>query len=470
MASHTITGKIAYSGTTIFLLMGLLLSGCSQTSETPTSSPVPTSTQIPTETSSPLPDLIVKSVSIDLGSGDQCDDTTFRLGIRVKIENLGEAAAGPFVVDVNGTQKYVASGLDPGKVVYLRFPNFQEQTEVWVDSAAQVEESSEDNNKSSERLITPTLSPRCLQTPSSTTASVLEPAAILEGHTAKVWSIDFAPDGNLLASGSVDNTMRLWLVKDAALLRTMQGHPFPIYTLAFSADGTALATGSSDGLIRLWRVSDGRLDAVLEGHAGWLKDLDFSPDGKRLASISEDFTVRIWRLADNRLIKTIDEGMSSINDITYSPDSNYLAWAEEDGSLRLWDTQNSAWLYILHSTQPARSIAFSPDGNLLAAGYADGTIRIWRLDNGEQMFTMHDHSDSVSCLAFSPDGQWLVSGSVDQTLRLWRAQIEDLEFSLEYKLAGHASPVHSVAFSPDGVLIASGSDDHNILLWAVPDY
>ena len=77
-------------------------------------------------------------------------------------------------------------------------------------------------------------------------------------HDAHVWSVAFSPDGQLLATSSVDKTVKFWRVTDGALVRTLV-HPEGVTCIAFSPDGRTLATASYDKLVRLWRVSDGAL-------------------------------------------------------------------------------------------------------------------------------------------------------------------------------------------------------------------
>ena len=62
-------------------------------------------------------------------------------------------------------------------------------------------------------------------------------------HPVPVHSVAFSPDGQILASGSIDNTVRLWLVSDGTLLRTLEGHTGSVLSVAFSPDGQTLASG-----------------------------------------------------------------------------------------------------------------------------------------------------------------------------------------------------------------------------------
>jgi len=135
-----------------------------------------------------------------------------------------------------------------------------------VDISQQVEESDESNNQLTLPFTAPTQSPLCNPTPSNPVLR-LEPGAILEGHTAPVWSVDYSPDGRLLISGSVDNTLRLWQVANHSLLRTMPGHPFPVLSVEVSPNNQLIATGSDDGIIR--RLADQQCSLVhaLKGHS-----------------------------------------------------------------------------------------------------------------------------------------------------------------------------------------------------------
>jgi WD40 repeat protein len=80
----------------------------------------------------------------------------------------------------------------------------------------------------------------------------------LKGHTAKVLSVAYSPDGKTLASGSIDQTIKLWDVATGKEQATLKGHTRYVASVAFSPDGKTLASGSEDRTIKLWDVTTGK--------------------------------------------------------------------------------------------------------------------------------------------------------------------------------------------------------------------
>ena len=154
--------------------------------------------------------------------------------------------------------------------------------------------------------------------------------ATLTGHTDRVESVSFSPDGQTLASGSVDETIRLWDVGTGRVIRTLTGHTDAVWSLSFSPDGQTLASGSVDETIRLWDVGTGRVIRTLTGHTARVVSVSFSPDGQTLASGSEDGTTRLWDVGTGCVIRTLTGHTAVGGNVSFSPDGLTLASGSRD--------------------------------------------------------------------------------------------------------------------------------------------
>ncbi|WP_414755945.1 caspase family protein [Anabaena sp. CCY 9910] len=285
----------------------------------------------------------------------------------------------------------------------------------------------------------------------------------LEGHKDGVISISISRDGQIIASGGLDKTIKLWS-RDGRLLRTLNGHEDAVYSVSFSPDGQTIASAGSDKTIKLWQTKDGTLLKTITGHEQTVNNVYFSPDGKTLASASSDHSIKLWDTTSGQLLMTLNGHSAGVISVRFSPDGQTIASGSEDKTVKLWHRQDGKLLKTLNGHQDwVNSLSFSPDGKTLASASADKTIKLWRIADGKLVKTLKGHNDSVWDVNFSPDGKAIASASRDNTIKLWNRHGIELE-----TFTGHSGGVYAVNFLPDGKTLASASLDNTIRLWQRP--
>ena len=318
--------------------------------------------------------------------------------------------------------------------------------------------------------------------------------ATLHGHTDRVWAVAFSPDGTLLASGSTDRTIRLWNIADGCCLAVFEGHNGWIRSIAFSPDGTGedkpdgtgedkpsplLASGSDDQTIRLWDSKSGNCLHILRGHSSRVWSVAFNANGAMLASGSEDQTIRLWDVKTGTCLTTLHGHSNGVRSVVFNPSgtgedkpdgtgedkpSPLLASGGDDQAVRLWDTGAGNCLKALQGyTNRVWSVVFTPDGKELISSSEDRIVRVWDADNNLCLREFKDQAHGVKVAICSPDGQLIASGGEDQTIRLLSSHSGRCLSTLR----GHTNWIRALAFSSDGCWLASGSEDHSVRLWAV---
>ncbi len=196
------------------------------------------------------------------------------------------------------------------------------------------------------------------------------------GHTSVVTSVVFSPDGTQLASGSRDDTIRLWDVAKGQEVRRFEGHTGFVNSVAFSPDGTQLASGSRDSTIRLWGVATGQEVRRFNRHIQGINSVVFSPDGTQLASGSDDHTIRLWDVATEQEVQRFDRHIHDINSVVFSPDGTRLASGSDDNTIRLWDIATGREIDQLNHGYPVYSIAISRNERFIASA-GETAFRLW---------------------------------------------------------------------------------------------
>jgi len=293
-------------------------------------------------------------------------------------------------------------------------------------------------------------------------SSSCQPLLTLKGHTTWVWSIKFSPLGKIIASGGEDQTMRIWDVSTGQCLQILKEHTSAILSISFSPNGQILATSSADSTVKIWDINTKTCLHTFSGNTNQNRTVVISPDGKLVASGSADQTIRIWEINSGGLLKVLTGHQGQIWTIDFHPNGKLIASGSHDKTIKIWDVNTGECLKTLLGHHGAIwSIAFSPDGKIIASCSGDRTIKIWHTETGECLKTFQGHTNLIWSVAFSPDGRTLASGSEDQTMKLWDVQTGQALRTFQ----GYAIQIWSVCFSPNDQMLASCGTDSTIRIW-----
>ena len=151
-------------------------------------------------------------------------------------------------------------------------------------------------------------------------------------------SVVYAPDGQHIATGSKDHTMRFWNVDTGECCKELEGHTNWVRQIVYSPQGDQIASASSDKTVRLCDVQTGECSLTLDGHSNPVWGATYSTNGKLLASGSSDKTVRLWDVSSGECRAVVEHFPAEVSCVSWSTsfDSNYLVTGCKDGSVLKW--------------------------------------------------------------------------------------------------------------------------------------
>jgi WD40 repeat protein len=287
-------------------------------------------------------------------------------------------------------------------------------------------------------------------------------------HLGDYWNyavdLTFSPNGDLLAFTDGSFSVYLINVTTGHLRDNITSTSYGASGLAFSPNGRYLAISGSEYQYtpHIWNVAlDGPV-AYLEGHTDRIRGLAYSPDGSRLVTTSGDGTIRIWDTQNYDTVLTISDRQYGSYQVFFSSDSRSFATVHGEG-VRMWDVNTGEEIdaRTLSSAPSTASVAMDSSGRFMIT--SDGTL--WESKVKSTDFTQTATFDQwiySTDLKLSPDDKYLAAATAGGI-----AIFDTSTHKREHFLGGYDNEVRSLAFSRDGTVLAAGSRNGVVQLWNI---
>jgi WD40 repeat protein len=245
----------------------------------------------------------------------------------------------------------------------------------------------------------------------------------------EVWAVAVSQDGRWVVTGggnwiaSGPRELKICEV-ETGIVKTLEGHSRTIFYIDISADSTLLASGSNDETTRIWNLETGKLVAGPFKSIGPVGAVRFSPDSKKVAvKLDVGTCLEIWDVQSQKLDVRIGKPAAGI--ITSTPifwtnknktiiaafDFNFTAGLDlYDNTKTIYEfdavTLDTVGASFQGHTKFIRCLALSVDGTLLASSSNDDTIKLWAFESRQLLASFE--VNYVSRLIFSPNSRQLV--------------------------------------------------------------
>jgi WD40 repeat protein len=285
-----------------------------------------------------------------------------------------------------------------------------------------------------------------------------KPYARLEGHSARVRSLRWSPDGAKIVTSGEDETLVVWDVATGKS-NTIRGHLGNVHQSNWS-NANQLVSASEDKTVRGWDAETGKQTFSLEGHEAAVYSACWSPDNKYIVSGSADRTVRIWQVdhKEKVLVHTFKREDSAVyTRVAWSPDGKLVAGGSNSGMLDLWDPKSGEKVASIKvSTGEVAGLRWSPDSSKVAI-ISNYMVRLYEIASKQLIQSItapHNDGAHGKGLDWSADGSKILCVHGNNYPKISDVKSGNLLMKISTSYHTRGAAIIRVGFSPNRNRIA----------------
>ncbi|KAJ5459768.1 Eukaryotic translation initiation factor 3 subunit I [Penicillium daleae] len=310
---------------------------------------------------------------------------------------------------------------------------------------------------------------------------------LLSGHERSLTQIKFNKDGDLLFSTSKDKVVCAWWSANGERLGTYSGHQGAVWTVDVSPNTVLLATGSADNTVRLWNIKTGECVKTWDFPTA-VKRVAFSPDGSKLLAVTEKRMGFLGAIAvldiaygdgelnnlnvqaeEPSLRITCNESKATVAGWSYL--GKYIIAAHEDGSVSQYDPKTGDQLENVQAHEfdsQINDLQFSPDHTYFITASKDKSAKLMSASNLAILKT-YVADTPLNSASITPKKDYVILGGGQAAMDVTTTSARQGKFEARFyhkifedeigRVRGHFGPLNTIDVHPAGTAYASGGED-----------
>ena len=295
------------------------------------------------------------------------------------------------------------------------------------------------------------------------------------GHGGAIFTLEPAYNAHLFYSGSSDNLVVEWNMKDQQQKKVVAKLPAKALALKYVPDRNLLLVGQSLGGIHVIDLNKNEEIKFLQLHRQSIYDIQYLPEKESFWALAGDGTISVWSINDFSLITALKLCDKKIRSIDFNIVLKEAAIGCGDGSIRIFDFETYVEKKILNGHADdfsVNAVRYHPNGKHLLSGSRDACLNVWDIENDYALIHhIPAHNYAIYSIVFSPDKKFFATGSRDKTIKIWDAENFDLLLRIDKpQHGGHTHSVNKLLWSDFNNYLISTGDDKAIMVWEITNY